>query len=581
MTSVASAARHLLFLAATACGPRPAPEPTSPAPPVAAVEEVRDVLYFVLVDRFANGSPDAPGSTRPDDPQGWHGGDLRGLTRHLDDLQALGVGGIWLSPITRTRTEPIDEWGAFHGYWVSHLDELEPRFGTRADATHLAEQLKARGMQLWLDMVYNHVGYDTPLVSEHPEWFHGLGDVTDWDDPVEAVTHDVHGLPDLAQEREPVYQHLLDASVDWVSWMRPTGLRIDAVRHLPEGFLRRMRSDLRETDPELQFLGEVFEGHAGTLAARQRADQLDRVFDFPLHYAMKDVFCGNLHTGRIASTYAGDRSYDDPSKLVTFLDNHDVSRIASACGEDTTRLSLALAFLVSSRGQPCLTWGTEVPLVGAEEPANRADMVFDPSIRSGHVYRSLQEALTLRARSPALRSGTTEVLHATQDTLVIRRTAGREVVDITVHLGTEGLESPFASPAGATPTWSRVLTATGFAERHHTDSIPAESLTLTRYTALDPQPPTEPTDVQIRVTGVPEGGQAALVGMGPALGDWDPAHAAVVVDGAVTLRAHPGDVLAFKIVLRHPDGRVSWEPVEDRYLHVERGAAPTFAWGQP
>ena len=270
----------LAVSALVGCGARTPPaEPAPPVPTQASTHS--DALYFILVDRYANGAPDAPGSVDPNDLQAWHGGDIRGIIDHLDEIEALGFGGVWLSPITETRTEPIDEWGAYHGYWVKDLAAVEPRFGTLQDAEELANALRERDMELWLDMVYNHVGYDTPLLTEHPDWFHGLGDIQDWDDPVQAVTHDVHGLPDLAQEKEEVYQHLLAASRTWVERLQPTGFRIDAVRHLPVGFLARLRADLRESDADLQFLGEVFEGHAGKLAARQRSDQLDRVFDFP------------------------------------------------------------------------------------------------------------------------------------------------------------------------------------------------------------------------------------------------------------------------------------------------------------
>ena len=58
---------------------------------------------------------------------------------HLDHLEKLGVGGIWLSPISKARTDKIDEWGAFHGYWVSDLAAIEPRMGTMEDAAELSK----------------------------------------------------------------------------------------------------------------------------------------------------------------------------------------------------------------------------------------------------------------------------------------------------------------------------------------------------------------------------------------------------------------------------------------------------------
>ena len=83
-----------------------------PPPPPA------DLIYLVMVDRYSNGNPENDGEIDLADPQAWHGGDLQGITNHLDDLVALGVKTLWLTPISASRQEKFGEWGAFHGYWV-------------------------------------------------------------------------------------------------------------------------------------------------------------------------------------------------------------------------------------------------------------------------------------------------------------------------------------------------------------------------------------------------------------------------------------------------------------------------------
>jgi hypothetical protein len=188
-------------------------------PPKAAREPAPfrpHAVYFVMVDRFANGDPSNDGDARPADPQGFHGGDLPGLIARLDWLQALGVDTVWLSPISRMRTAPWQGHGAFHGYWTWALGELEPRFGAEADVRRLRDELDRRGMKLVLDLVLNHVGPDAPLLARHPDWFHRRGGVTDWGDARQLVEHDVHGLPDLAQEKPEVYRHLVDSTRRWL-----------------------------------------------------------------------------------------------------------------------------------------------------------------------------------------------------------------------------------------------------------------------------------------------------------------------------------------------------------------------------
>lgn len=204
----------------------PAPRSSAPAvrPPVAlapaAVTPSKPAkpgaIYFVMIDRFENGDRSNDGDADPSDPQAFHGGDLAGVINRLDWLQSLGVDTVWLSPIFKMRTSKWHGYGAFHGYWTWDLAALEPRFGDEAMLARLREELTKRNMLLVLDLVLNHVGPDAPLLTQHPDWFHKRGGVTNWNDPVQLVMNDVHGLPDLATEKPEVAAYLTSASRRWL-----------------------------------------------------------------------------------------------------------------------------------------------------------------------------------------------------------------------------------------------------------------------------------------------------------------------------------------------------------------------------
>lgn len=185
--------------------PAPAPARTTPSS-----------IYFVMIDRFANGDRSTDQGIDPADPQAFHGGDLAGLLSRLDWLERLGIDTVWLSPIFRARTEKWHGYGAFHGYWTWSLDAVEPKFGDEATLRKLSDELHRRKMKLVLDVVLNHVGPDAPLLTEKPEWFHRKGGIQDWNDPVQLTTFDVHGLPDLATERRDVFEHLTSSSRRWL-----------------------------------------------------------------------------------------------------------------------------------------------------------------------------------------------------------------------------------------------------------------------------------------------------------------------------------------------------------------------------
>lgn len=397
-----------ILLAFTACvPPRTAPPPEATSAPRG--------IYFVMVDRFANGDAKNDGDADPTDAQAFHGGDLEGLVARLDWIRDLGFDTVWLSPIFEMRTSKWHGFGAFHGYWTYDLAALEPRFGDELTLARLRAELDRRGMKLYLDVVLNHVGPDAPLVLEKPEWFHRRGGVTDWSDAQQLVMNDVHGLPDLATEQPEVYAYLRGAAQRWVQVARPDGFRLDAVKHLPLDFWARFNGDF----PQLARLGELLDGDPSLVAKTWREGRFTSMFDFPLAFAIADVFCRGESPAKLAAILTNDRRYPDPSQLVTLVDNHDLPRIVSLCGGDEEKVKQALTFLLAMRGVPSITWGTEVGLDGAKEPENRQAMRFVEHPLRAH----LAGLMARRAASKALSSGAAVPVEVSKERVVIARVA--------------------------------------------------------------------------------------------------------------------------------------------------------------
>ncbi|HEX8445643.1 MAG TPA: alpha-amylase family glycosyl hydrolase [Sphingomonas sp.] len=128
-----------------------------------------EVIYFVLPDRFDNADPAndrgglAGGRLQTGyDPTAkgfYHGGDLKGLTRRLDYVQALGATAIWLGPIFRNKPvqgAPGQESAGYHGYWITDFTHVDPHFGTDADMRQFVDAAHARGMKVYMDIIINH-----------------------------------------------------------------------------------------------------------------------------------------------------------------------------------------------------------------------------------------------------------------------------------------------------------------------------------------------------------------------------------------------------------------------------------------
>ncbi len=570
-------------------GPAPAvPAPLQPGPGGGATGlrlPGKGAIYFVMVDRFANGDPSNDGDVDPKDPQAFHGGDLKGLIARLDELKALGVETVWLSPVFKMRTEKFHGHGAFHGYWVEDLFEVEPRFGDAALLRRLSDELHAREMKLLLDMVLNHVGPDTRLVTEKPHWFNRKGPLTDWKDPVQLERHDVHGLPDLNVDDDEVYRHLLAASEKWIREVRPDGFRLDAVKHLPASFWRRYTADLKRiAGADFLLLGEMLDGDPKVIAKTWREGTFDALFDFPLHFAVNDVICGGAAPTKLGAVLSADRTYPDASRLVTLPDNHDLPRLLHTCGGDEGKAMGALLFTLTARGTPSLTWGTESAHDGKGEPENRASMRFDDQ----PLRPFISQVLGARALSPALREGVPFIVDVGPEHFVMARITEEDVALITVQrsagplrvklpppLDAIGLRDLFGNvrPIGETPLHGGVSVKLGRAK----DAQTRAGLKSLRETALASWKGTaSPRQVSFEVSGVPLGAKDVLhvIGSAPELGSWDAGRApAVSRDGKLLATLPAGAVTEFKLLVRR-DGELKWESGDNRALVVTEGADP-------
>lgn len=127
------------------------------------------IIYFVMVDRFANGDPSndqggvsggrAVTGVDRTDPGFFHGGDLKGLRERLDHIADLGFNAIWITPVVRqVALSPTGESAAYHGYWGAGFDQVDPRFGTMDEMKELVSTAHRRGMKVYLDVVVNHTG---------------------------------------------------------------------------------------------------------------------------------------------------------------------------------------------------------------------------------------------------------------------------------------------------------------------------------------------------------------------------------------------------------------------------------------
>ncbi len=143
------------------------------------VQDWRDeVIYQLMVDRFANGDLANDYRIQRDAPARYHGGDWRGVENKLDYLSNLGVTALWISPILKN-VETDAGVDGYHGYWTQDFTQLNPHFGDLASLRRMIDKAHDRNIKVILDVVVNHVGqlfyYDINLNGQPDERVVGAG----------------------------------------------------------------------------------------------------------------------------------------------------------------------------------------------------------------------------------------------------------------------------------------------------------------------------------------------------------------------------------------------------------------------
>lgn len=163
------------------------------------VDDWRDeVIYQLMVDRFANGDKRNDFRVDPTALGHYQGGDWQGVIDNLDYIEELGVTALWISPII-LNVDADAGFHAYHGYWGVDLNRLNPHFGDLATLRKLVKEAHARDIKVILDLVTNHMGqvfyYDVNNNGQPDEWLAGGGipgmdgaSGTTKGDPVSRVT---------------------------------------------------------------------------------------------------------------------------------------------------------------------------------------------------------------------------------------------------------------------------------------------------------------------------------------------------------------------------------------------------------
>lgn len=385
-------------------------------------------IYFIFVDRFANGDTSRDADVNPQDMRAWHGGDLQGVIDKLDYIKDLGFTAVWLTPIVRNAGND------YHGYGAIDFFDVDPRFGTLEQAKQLVDEAHKRSIKVYLDLVVNHTGPAHPLARERPEWFNPKKPCVNWLDQNEIETCWIFDLPDFDQHNPEVREYILEYSLFWIEQTGVDGFRLDTAKHVPLDFWPWYTAEIKKRYPDFWLLGEVWSSDSAYLARYQDAG-IDAITDFGFQEAAAKVYGGLNHTRVMKNAIEANlRELRDPTNMGGFIDNHDMMRFATAAYGDAERLKLGLIHLFTHLSIPILYYGTEIGMPGGNDPHNRADFPWETYQQQHPDVRRLVETLNgLRQEHIALRRGAWEGLLAEQWQFAFARHAGPDKVIVVLN----------------------------------------------------------------------------------------------------------------------------------------------------
>ena len=369
----------------------------------------------------------------------------------IPHIQKLGINAIYFSPVFESDT---------HGYNTRDYTKIDCRLGTNADFKQVCDALHAAGIKVVLDGVFNHVGrgfwaFQDVLKnrenSRYKDWFariafDGNSNYNDglWYEGWEGN----YDLVKLNLRNEEVIQHILSCVQGWVDEFDIDGLRLDVCYCLDRDFLKRLRSFANQVKPDFFLLGELLHGDYNQFVNDEMCHSATN------YECYKGLFSSFNNMNMFEIVHSLLRQFGPETwtlykgkHLLSFVDNHDVSRIASNLTNEK-HLPLIYAMAFGMPGIPCVYYGSEWGAKANKsegDPALRA--CFDAPVEN-ELTAWIAKLAAAKKNSHALNYGAFRSLVLTNRQCIFEREADGERVLVAVNADDQPYTAHFDARAG-------------------------------------------------------------------------------------------------------------------------------------
>jgi cyclomaltodextrinase / maltogenic alpha-amylase / neopullulanase len=421
---------------------------------------VQDAIFYqIFPDRFARSErmPDLDFEPwdAPPTYHGFKGGDLYGITERLDYLSDLGITALYLNPVFASASN--------HRYHTYDYYNVDPLLGGNKALRFLIDEAHNRDIRVVLDGVFNHASrgfwqfhhvLENGEGSPYKDWFYfdperlkgqrrwgvypatgELHALKNGEGSLKALGYqawwDLPALPKFNTNTPAVREFLFGVAEHWIEF-GADGWRLDVPAEIDDdAFWREFCQRVRTVNPEAYIVGEIWHEAHRWLGG----DQFDAVMNYLVTAAVLS-FCSGTHLDMNMVNQAGglkDRVHPEMNanwfaseidrltnlyspeitrSQLNLFDSHDMPRFLTCVSEDVASLQLAMLFMFTYPGAPCLYYGDEVGVTGAHDPDCRKGFPWDDSNWNHELLNFTKAVIALRKEHVALRRGSYLRLHA-------------------------------------------------------------------------------------------------------------------------------------------------------------------------
>ncbi|MEG2488611.1 alpha-amylase family glycosyl hydrolase [Anaerorhabdus sp.] len=332
---------------------------------------------------------------------------LNDIIKWIPHLKQCNIDAIYFTPIFESDS---------HGYDTRDYQKIDCRLGTNEDFKIVTQHLKDNNIRIVLDGVFNHVGrgfwafqdvlqhrYD----SLYKDWFHiNFDGNSPYNDEFYYEGWEGHyELVKLNLKNPDVVHYLLESIRLWIDEFDIDGIRLDVAYCIEPDFLKTIRTFCTEIKGDFFLVGEIISGDYSRIVNQEMLHSCTNYECFKgIHSSLND-----LNLFEIAHSLNRQFSNDPYSlyknmHLLSFVDNHDVSRIASNL-KNKNHLPLAYGLLFSMPGIPCLYYGSEWGIEGLKQKGS------DDNLRPHIEYPVFNELAEIVAKLTEIHKSTKAIIY--------------------------------------------------------------------------------------------------------------------------------------------------------------------------